>query len=107
MRIDLKGILEGAWNSIFVKDSIEKVHEDRLHICNGCSWNSTAMKDKGYKTFRPDFFCTQCGCNLDMKTRCMSCDCPIGKWTAQMTEEEENKLTDKLKENGKGEQSNS
>lgn len=101
MRIDFKGILEGAWNSIFVRDSIEKVHEERLKICVDCSSNSEKMKERGYKTFRPDLHCTICGCNLDMKTRCMSCECPDHKWDKVMSEEEEKQLTDKIdKENG-------
>lgn len=103
MKIDFKGIMEGVWNSLFVKESVEAVHRERLKMCLSCQYNSSEMKKVGeYKTFRPDFHCTVCGCNLDMKTRCMSCECPpeVGKWRAIMTEEEENKLTEKLKENG-------
>jgi hypothetical protein len=29
---------------------------------------------------------------IALKTRCMSCECPLQKWLAELTEEEENKL---------------
>jgi len=97
MRIDVKGILEGAWNSLFIRDSIEKVHQERMAICRQCIANSERAKlEKGYKTFRPDLHCTLCGCNLDMKTRCMSCECPDHQWDKVMTAEEEQQLTDKI-----------
>lgn len=90
MKFDVKGIINGAWNSIVVKDWIEKVAEERLAICNVCPENSDMAKTfKNYKTFRPDFHCTLCGCNLHMKTRSMSQECPIKKWGAHMTEQEE------------------
>lgn len=100
MKIDFKGILEGAWNSVFVKDSIEKVHNERIEICNKCPYNSVAMKENNYKSFRPDFHCTVCGCNLDMKTRCMACECPIHKWDPLTTEEEEKQIIIKLENDG-------
>lgn len=100
MKIDFRGLLEGAWNSVFVKESIEEVHKERLQMCEKCVYNSTVMKEQtNYKTFRPDFHCTLCGCNLDMKTRCMACECPIQKWRALISEEEENMITSKLNNN--------
>jgi hypothetical protein len=97
MKIDFKGLLEGAWNSVFVKDSIEKVHHERIEICRKCPFNSIIMKEEnGYKSYRPDFHCTICGCNLDMKTRCMACECPTHKWEALVTEEQEKEIITKL-----------
>jgi hypothetical protein len=102
MKIDLKGIIEGAWNSVFVKDSIEQVHNERLKICMTCPHNSQSMKElMGYKSFRPDLHCTVCGCNLDMKTRCLACECPIKKWVAVASVEEEKQITDKLESDDK------
>lgn len=99
MKVSFKGILEGAWNSIFVKESIEETHRERIDICRECPYNSTKMKEQsGYKTFRPDFHCTICGCNLDMKTRAMSEKCPQDKWLAVISDEEEKIMIDKLKE---------
>jgi len=37
-----------------------------------------------------------CGCSLSLKTRALSSDCPLGKWEAILTEEEEDKLNQKL-----------
>lgn len=99
MKLSIKGILEGIWNSVFIKEEIEKVAKERMEICNGCALNSDWRKkfDK-YKTFRPDFHCTVCGCDLHLKTRALSQECPLGKWKAQMTQEEEFELTKKLED---------
>lgn len=102
MKISLRGILEGVWNSIFIRDEIEKIANERQEICKGCPLNSDYQKMfNKYKTFRPDYHCTSCGCNIVTKSRAMSNYCPIGKWMAEMTEEEENELTKKLQEDGK------
>lgn len=37
-----------------------------------------------------------CGCSLSLKTRALSSECPLGKWKAELTEEEEDKLNEKL-----------
>ena len=101
MKIDFKGILEGSWNSILVKDSIEKVAKYRMDICLNCPYNSNAAKrNAGYKTVRPDLHCIQCGCDLHLKTRCLSCACPLKKWEDYVTQEEEFQITQKLA-NGK------
>lgn len=103
MKIDFRGIIEGAWNSVFVKESIEKIALERTTICRGCSYNSDHQKKyNNYKTFRPDFHCTVCLCDLHMKTRAMSQECPKGKWKAQMSQEEEYEVTKKLEENAGG-----
>lgn len=97
MKISIKGILEGAWNSVFVKESIEEVAKERNEICKGCAMNSEhAKRFNNYKTFRPDFHCTVCGCDLHMKTRSLSSECPLGKWKALGSQEEEYQLTQKI-----------
>lgn len=99
MKISLKGILEGTWNSIFIKESIEKIAQERIKVCEECPLNSTAQKkNNNYKTFRPDFHCRDCGCNLHAKTRSLSEKCPQGRWVAQLSQEEEFELTKKLKD---------
>lgn len=99
MKISIKGIIEGVWNSIFVKETIEKIAEERMSICKGCSLNSDHQKKYNkYKTFRPDFHCTSCGCNLHAKTRSLSQECPLKKWKAEMSQEEEFDLTKKLED---------
>jgi hypothetical protein len=37
-----------------------------------------------------------CGCSLEFKTRSLSSDCPLNKWKAILTQEEEDKLKEKL-----------
>jgi hypothetical protein len=41
--------------------------------------------------------CNECGCSLGFKTRSLASDCPLGKWEALMSEEEEDAL-DNLKD---------
>jgi len=53
---------------------------------------------KHYSSLRVDDHCTECGCVIALKTRCMSCECPLGKWLAELTEELENKLEEYEKE---------
>jgi hypothetical protein len=81
MKIDIKGILEGAYNSIMVSEQVEEVAKDRMAICKDCDQFSTnAKENSGYKTWRPEEHCINCGCALHMKTRCMACNCPLYKW---------------------------
>lgn len=104
MKISIKGILEGAWNSIFLKEEIEKVAKTRDEICRGCPMNSDHQKRYNkYKTIRPDFHCTVCGCDLHMKTRAMSQHCPLDKWKAELSEEEAYEVSKKLEDNDKAE----
>jgi len=37
-----------------------------------------------------------CGCSLNLKTRALSSECPLNKWKAELTEEEEEQLNQKL-----------
>jgi hypothetical protein len=102
MKIDFKGILEGAWNSIFVKERVEEVAIDRLKICNECPHNSNTAQKNGYKTFRPDYHCILCGCDLHMKTRCLSCECPVKKWMPVATQSEDIEIEERLKKDNDG-----
>lgn len=40
-----------------------------------------------------------CGCNLTIKGRALASGCPLGKWTALLTEKEEEMLNRQLDEN--------
>jgi hypothetical protein len=97
MKIDFKGILEGAANVLVVKQEVEKAAAERKAICDGCEFNSTNAKKNGYSNWRPDEHCTQCGCNLIMKTRCMSCSCPMKYWEEQADKETDQKINDIIK----------
>jgi hypothetical protein len=96
-KIDVKGILQGIYNKVYVKKWIEEVSKERLEICAACDLNSEKAKKKGYVTHRPDIHCTDCGCNLELKTRCMDCACPIKKWEEVISEEEWEKVKEKHK----------
>ncbi len=37
-----------------------------------------------------------CGCSLAFKTRSLSSACPLGKWEAEVTQEEEDVINQKL-----------
>lgn len=97
MKVNLKNILEGAKNSIFIKEAIELVAKERLKICENCEWQSENKKLKGYKTIRPDLHCTECLCNLHWKTRVLSEECPLKKWEAELTDDEDKEVQKKLK----------
>lgn len=91
-------ILEGITNSVFKKEDVEHIAEQRMSICQACS----LYDFKGIGCMLPG---TQpccnvkeggCGCSLRLKTRALSSDCPKGKWSAELTEEEEDQLKQKL-----------
>lgn len=111
-------ILEGIKNLTFKKEHIEEIKDYRESICKGCIWYN-----KKYTNFKdvPDIIkkikskdwieelievkspkCIHCGCNIgdnSMKLRCLSCACPIGKWEAVTTSNEEEEIK-KIIENG-------
>jgi hypothetical protein len=94
--INFKQVYEG-WKNMLVpsaelKETIEKVSTVRLAICNNCPHHS-----KYHKTLRPDDHCTDCGCMLNAKVACMSCECPKRFWLAELDNpEEENDLNIRL-----------
>lgn len=99
MGLNLKNILTGAYNSIFIKEEIETVAKEREKICDECEWNSETITKKLPKTIlkRPDVHCTMCGCNIHLKTRVLSENCPNNKWLAEVTDEEDDKIQEMLK----------
>lgn len=91
-------ILEGVTNSIFKKEDVEQIAQQRMQICekcalldvqgDGCLVGGTApccnIKLEG------------CGCSLTFKTRSLSSECPKGYWPAEVTQEEEDVINQKL-----------
>jgi hypothetical protein len=67
---------------------IFKMSSERLQICRSCEKNSLILKSQGKVLMRPDEHCTECGCTLAAKTKCASCECPLKKWGAYLTETE-------------------
>ena len=82
-------IYEGWRNKLIpqkeMKKLIRSVSRERISVCNECLFHS-----KFHKTLlRPDNHCTDCGCNLEAKSACLSCACPQNKWTAVIANPEE------------------
>lgn len=99
MKIDLKGILQGVTNSIFVKDVIEEMAQERLAVCRACPFNSEVARAEGKTIMRKDEHCLDCGCNLHLKSRAPSSECPQKKWLALATTEESRQIMELLEKN--------
>ncbi len=91
MKINFSQMYEGWKNNLFpandMKTAIKDMHRERKVICEQCEWISTK-----HKTIRPDVHCTDCGCTLSAKTRCLSCECPLKKWGAYIKTQEEEQI---------------
>jgi len=90
-----KGILEGVKNSIIRDELVEDIARMRYDICDECEHIDVKGKKCAVKGTQP--CCAECGCSLQFKTRSLSSECPLGKWQAIATEEEEDAL-DNLKD---------
>lgn len=90
--MNFKQIYEGWRNKLVppahLRDTINKVSEERLEICKDCEWHSS----KHNTPTRPDDHCTNCGCNLDAKSKCLSCSCPLDHWGSVIEYEDEQKF---------------
>lgn len=95
---NFKSIWEGWRNLIFppekLKEEIERVDNERLSICKACPKNSGG---KGANITILST-CLSCGCQLQAKTACLSCECPLGKWKAEVNQEQESRIKEKLNE---------
>lgn len=100
MKIEFGKLLEGIGNAMFIKESVEKIAEERITICKQCpQYSPNVLAAGGGPFIRKDAFCTDCGCNMFLKTRAMSAFCPLGstgshfpnetsKWSALTTDGE-------------------
>ncbi len=112
-------IVEGIKNLTFKKNDIEELAIYRKSICEKCIWFNKNQKDKPFEeipevirklkskewieevTSSNNEKCIHCGCGLgsqSLKLRCLSCQCPIGKWQPA-TSIEEQKEIEKIIEN--------
>jgi len=104
MKINFSEIYEGWRNNLvpprYLKKIINQVSKERLDICRKCEFNSINVK--GF-TLRMDEHCTDCGCTLSAKTKCLSCCCPleVPKWICVLTEEQE-ELLNNINNNNNG-----
>jgi hypothetical protein len=92
--MEILKIYEGWKNNLFpakeLKKIINKVHKERMDICNKCDEHSP--NKIGYKTIRVDNHCTVCLCTTNIKTKCLSCECPLGYWKAELNENQEQEI---------------
>ena len=82
--INVKHVWEG-WKNHLLPDErnkafIEYISKERNDICIQC--NEHSYNKPKYTTIRPDAHCTNCGCTLAAKTKCLTCECPLKKWGA-------------------------
>jgi len=91
-------IIEGITNSIFKREDVEEIAQQRMQICMSCELID--VQGEGCMVLGTQPCCNEklggCGCSLSLKTRALSSECPLNKWGAELTEEEEDKLNEKL-----------
>lgn len=91
-------IIEGITNSIFKKEDVEEIAQHRMQICQDCALLD--VQGDGCMVPGTAPCCNEkkggCGCSLSLKTRSLSSECPLGKWKAELTQDEEDKLNQKL-----------
>lgn len=86
-----------------MKEQIKSVSESRMSICNECHYYSENRKKDGKYSFsRPDVHCTNCGCTLAAKTKCLSCSCPMDYWKSIMTDDQYDEIRNTLGDDGEG-----
>ena len=90
--------MEGITNSIFKKEDVEEIAKTRLNVCQSCP----LYDEQGDACFVPgtEPCCNKnlggCGCSLKLKIRSLSSSCPKDKWLAELSQEEEDLLNQKL-----------
>jgi hypothetical protein len=91
-------ILEGITNNIFKKEDVEEIAELRMNVCQRCKLYD--VEGRGCMISGTQPCCNEklggCGCSLKLKTRALSSSCPKHKWQAELTQEEEDHLNQKL-----------
>jgi hypothetical protein len=77
----IKNILSGIFNWIFPNQFVETVAKRRLEICEDCgSYDRTGLDCLARGTAP---CCSECGCSMKWKARCLECRCDLGKWEAE------------------------
>jgi hypothetical protein len=88
-------IAEGVANSIFKKEHIEEIANERLQTCMSCEHIDKTGSKCAVPGTQP--CCALCGCSLAFKTRSLSSKCDIDNWSAAVTQEEEDLIKQNLK----------
>jgi hypothetical protein len=87
-------ILEGIKNNIFKTEHVEEIAKERWTICQGCPILDMAGDKCLVKGTGP--CCGDCGCSMKIKLRSLGSECPLQKWDAVLTHEENYLLEKKL-----------
>lgn len=86
-----KQIIQGLFFKLFKYNSfVEDIALTRSFVCQHCPKFDVVGTNCMVPGTQP--CCAECGCSLEFKLRSMSAECPLGKWKAVMTEEQEDKL---------------
>jgi hypothetical protein len=88
-------ILEGIKNNVFKTEHVEEIAAGRYDICQKCD----KLDLEGSECLVPGTHpcCGECGCSMKLKLRSLGADCPLGKWDAVLSHEENYLLQQNLK----------
>jgi hypothetical protein len=93
-------IIEGITNSIFKREDVEMIAEERMKICRECPSHLYDEEGEGCMVLGTGPCCDMtkggCGCSLGFKTRSLSAGCELGHWNAELSDQEEDLLNEKL-----------
>jgi hypothetical protein len=90
-------VWDGLRNKVFKKEHVEAVYNERLEICNACD----KIDIEGSKCAVPGTnpCCSECGCSLSLKLRSLASECPLNKWTALMSNQDESFVKKVIEDN--------
>jgi hypothetical protein len=88
-------ILEGIKNNVFKKEHVEEIATERYSACQKCD----KLDLEGTECLVPGTSpcCGECGCSLQLKLRSLGSECPLKKWDAVLSHEENYLLQQNLK----------
>ena len=93
-------ILEGIKNSLFTSKHVEEIALEREVICNACPHIDRVGKSCVLPGSQP--CCGLCGCSLHLKHRSLSSFCDEGRWNAELSQEEDDALTEQINKTDNG-----
>jgi hypothetical protein len=94
---DKRLIFQGIRYKLFKNDLVEEVYLERRAACSTCPFRTYKSSECMVPGTQP--CCSKCGCSLSLKLRSLSSECPVGKWDAYFTEEQEVKYN--IQKNGR------
>ena len=84
---EINPIMKALWTKInyhFLPKEIKEEIKKRREQCITCPFNSKNAMERGiYTTKRKDLHCKFCGCNIQLFTLCLSCECSIKEYNQE------------------------